>query len=139
MSYEKMPAYACEGSCALELDEGPRLRVYEGSLATRPREAEGRRRGSWLVAVALVVVAALVALGVCAADNQRASRSSAAFDAAPEETVSVTPGDSLWSIAERRTPAGGDTAALVRWLRERNGLRDSTLRAGESLVVPVLG
>jgi hypothetical protein len=52
-----------------------------------------------------------------------------------EAIVTVTRGDTLWSIAG---DAGltGDIRRSVFLIKERNGLRDSTLQAGQTLIIP---
>ena len=49
--------------------------------------------------------------------------------------VSVAPGDSLWSLAEKYAPEETDIRDYIELLRELNGLRNETLRAGSSLIV----
>jgi LysM repeat protein len=50
-------------------------------------------------------------------------------------TVTVEEGQSLWSIA--RTHSGGQrTDIVVEDIKRLNGLRDSAIRAGQSLQVP---
>jgi hypothetical protein len=51
--------------------------------------------------------------------------------------VVVQSGESLWQIASRLAP-GSDPRALVRTIRSLNGLTDSSVVAGRSLLVPVL-
>lgn len=46
----------------------------------------------------------------------------------------VTPGDTLWSIAESHY--GGDPRAAVWRIQDRNGLRSALLRPGQKLELP---
>lgn len=52
----------------------------------------------------------------------------------PERSYVVKPGDTLWSIAARS--AAGDVRESVWKLRQRNGLRSSTLQPGQVLTLP---
>lgn len=54
--------------------------------------------------------------------------------ASPEQAYLVKPGDTLWSIATARY--GGDPRAGIWKIQQRNGLRSSTLRSGQRLVLP---
>jgi LysM repeat protein len=59
-------------------------------------------------------------------------------DAAPRHarTVTVRPGDTLWSIA-RRTEPTSDPRAVVETIAVANGLRAGQLVPGQPLLVPV--
>lgn len=50
-------------------------------------------------------------------------------------TVVVRPGESLWSIAERAAPSA-DPRVVIGELVDLNGLRGSTVQAGQRLLVP---
>lgn len=52
------------------------------------------------------------------------------------ETVTVTPGDSLWSIAERVAPQA-DPRDVVDAIMRLNALGSAQLDAGETLSIPV--
>ncbi len=51
-------------------------------------------------------------------------------------TVTVRPGDSLWSLAERTTPAGGDVQARVDQIVGANHLGTASLAVGQKVRVP---
>jgi LysM repeat protein len=51
-------------------------------------------------------------------------------------TVSVQPGETLWSLAERETGAGGDVQATVDQIIAVNHLAGAELSVGQSLRVP---
>jgi LysM repeat protein len=51
-------------------------------------------------------------------------------------TVTVAAGDSLWSLAERRTPAGGDVQATVDQIAGANHLAGADLHVGQTLRIP---
>lgn len=46
------------------------------------------------------------------------------------------PGDSLWSLAERSTPAGGDVTATLETIRQINHLTSLSLQVGQVVRVP---
>ncbi len=51
-------------------------------------------------------------------------------------TVTVRAGDSLWSLAERTTPAGGDVQATVDQIVGANHLPTASLAVGQKVRVP---
>ena len=48
----------------------------------------------------------------------------------------VRPGDTIWEIARARVGESGDPRPLVEAIRAANGLRTSSLQAGQVLIVP---
>lgn len=50
--------------------------------------------------------------------------------------VTVQPGDNLWSLAEKRTNAGGDVQAVVDQIVAVNHLANATLVPGQHLRIP---
>ncbi|MCQ4085613.1 LysM peptidoglycan-binding domain-containing protein [Saccharibacillus sp. JS10] len=51
-------------------------------------------------------------------------------------TVVVSPGDTLWSIAENHKPQDADTRIFVSGIKQKNNLDDSIIYAGEELILP---
>jgi LysM repeat protein len=51
-------------------------------------------------------------------------------------TVTVRSGDSLWSLAARKTAAGGDVQATVDQILGANHLASSNLHVGQTLRIP---
>lgn len=51
-------------------------------------------------------------------------------------TVTVRSGDSLWRLAEGRTPAGGDVQATLDTIIAANHLAGASLRPGQHLRLP---
>jgi LysM repeat protein len=51
-------------------------------------------------------------------------------------TVTVRPGETLWSLAERSTPASADVQATVDAIIGANHLADAGLHVGQKLRVP---
>ncbi len=74
---------------------------------------------------AMMALVLVLASGVAARDSEAGS-----------VTVTVVPGDSLWGLAVEATPAGGDVRAMLFEIEQRNGLTDSRLQPGQSLVIP---
>lgn len=86
------------------------------------------RRGRAVVAT--VVAAPLIAIGVFAGQ--------AAIAAAPGATethITVSDGDTLWSIAKSYAP-NADTRDVVRQIMILNDLPSADVHAGESLALP---
>lgn len=53
------------------------------------------------------------------------------------ECVVMQKGDTLWEIAEEYKMDGTDTEQMVESILEVNGLKNTNVRAGESIIVPV--
>lgn len=51
-------------------------------------------------------------------------------------TISVQPGDTLWSIAAARTGSDGDVQETIDRITEANHLSSAALQAGEHLRIP---
>lgn len=105
-----------------------------GNLATdaRPRRRGRAARNARLGALelaALAVVAVLLVVGTFSSATRAPS-------GALERSVSVTSGDTLWSIATSHPIPGLDTAHTAEAIRRANDLRDSSLDIGQTLMVP---
>ena len=79
--------------------------------------------------IVLLVAAVVVAVALTATQRIVA-------DPAATTTVTVSAGDSLWSIARRAVP-DGDIGAVVSEISELNGLSSDVVRPGDVLLVPV--
>jgi predicted Zn-dependent protease len=93
-----------------------------------------RRTGAKLT---LMPVIALAGLSLLAGVPLFASLH--AYAAPPQHfaTVTVRPGDTLWSLAADRTPSGGSVDELIDRISATNGLRDGeALRPGQRLLIP---
>lgn len=88
--------------------------------------ARGRRV---LVVLAFVVAAAVGAISGTLLGGDVALPTSV-------ETVTVQPGESLWSIASTVTAPGADVRVVVDQIMALNGLDDSVVATGERLAVP---
>jgi hypothetical protein len=89
-----------------------------------------RNRISLMPALALATLSALVAIP--------ALSQARLFAAGPQHllTVTVRPGDSLWSIADRYTAPDADTLDTIDAIKDANHLVDVKLVPGERLIVP---
>ena len=100
--------------------------AMDGVRIRRARpEAPWKRRGRQLA----LGVALVLALGFGLAQSVHGGAPSA------YETVTVQPGDTLWTIASRRYP-GADVREKVGEIERANGLAGPGLVVGESLKVP---
>ncbi len=80
-----------------------------------------------LLIAAVIVFFLLLPSGV-GADNE----------AHPTGVHLVRSGETLWSIAARHTPEGGDVWATVFTIKSLNQLEGSGIQAGVHLIVPLL-
>lgn len=105
--------------------------VLPARPATRLRvTARGRRV---LLALASMPLAAGIALGVLSGGNALASNE--AVSTATFETITVVPGDSLWSIASKVAP-NEDPRGVMNEISDLNMLEGSTLQVGDELAIP---
>ena len=58
----------------------------------------------------------------------------------PIQVVAYTfaPGDTLWTVAQRVTPDGGDPWGTVDLIADLNQLESSSVRVGQQVSLPVL-
>ena len=85
-----------------------------------------------LVVLSLAIVAASVAGGQAGADTSK----STAAAADTFITVTVAPGDTVWSLANRVAPEG-QAGALVSAIIEINSLGGGDVVAGQKIRIPV--
>lgn len=91
----------------------------------------GRRVLAALVAAPIAVALAVAILGAGAAVASHEDGAAAGSF----ETVTVSAGDTLWSIAEEVAP-GSDPRDVVDAIMRLNALDDPTVVAGERLAIP---
>jgi nucleoid-associated protein YgaU len=89
-----------------------------------------RGRAALIVGSALFLLAVTVLSGRFTADAGSQDTSGPAMS-----TVVVQSGENLWQIARRVDP-GADPRAVVTRIREINALGDTTIVAGQSILVP---
>jgi LysM repeat protein len=91
-----------------------------------------RRKGVGLMpAIALAGLSAIVMMG--------ALSSSRFYAAGPQQftTVTVQPGDSLWTIADRQTRAGSAVQDTLDAIRAANRLAGAAVFPGQRLKIPI--
>jgi nucleoid-associated protein YgaU len=89
----------------------------------------------WRARWALLVAAAAALLVVGYAREAASSPLVSGAMPAAAETVTVTPGDTLWDIASSRYP-GADVRQKVFEIEQLNGLSGPAIEAGQRLRVP---
>ena len=100
--------------------------------ATRLRlTARGRRVIAALIALPIAAMIALAGFNAASAIASSETATSVSF-----ETVTVLPGDSLWSIAGEIAPAS-DPRDVVDAIIRLNLLGDGTIFAGQELAIPL--
>lgn len=105
--------------------------VLPARPATRLRlTARGRR---FLLALAAVPLAGGIAFAALSGGTALASNESVAT--ASFETVTVMPGDTLWSIAESVAP-GADPREVIGDITRLNVLQGGALQIGQEIAIP---
>ncbi len=99
----------------------------------RPEQLRLTRRGrialGTLIALPLLAIAYFLGFGASQAGAD-STPSNATF-----ETVTVMPGDSLWTIATEVAP-GADPQAVVTSIVDLNQLESATVQPGQQLAIP---
>ena len=54
------------------------------------------------------------------------------------ECVQVQKGDTLWEIAEKYKIQDANTEHMIEQIMEVNGMKNTNVRAGESIIVPIV-
>ncbi|OXM16459.1 peptidoglycan-binding protein LysM [Paenibacillus herberti] len=86
----------------------------------------------WLVAAMLFVLLLTSLWGFT-----QASSSEIAPSAPDEMSITVTSGDTLWSIAATYN-ISDDIREGVFWLKKRNGLASTSIDPGDKLIIPLI-
>ncbi len=102
------------------------------NVAAQPGELRLTPRGRRVLVLLVTVV-----LGVLALIGAQAVAADSPGVGLAVDTYTVGAGESLWSIATGYTPPGGDVRETVAELTRLNGLADSGIDAGQTLLVPV--
>ena len=147
--YGSAAEFESDGTSALERVGGSRLVLIDGGLsatliATRPTQACHVEPTRHLTPVQNVVIGIAILACVLAGlyvmarvdFSNRASVSRAAQSVEMSQVV-VTPGDSLWNIAQEHEVEGLTTQQTVDLILSTNALSSSTLGVGQTLLVPV--
>lgn len=93
--------------------------------------ARGRR-----VLAALVAVPVAAGIGFAAMAGGSAIASGDRSEPVSFDTVSVLPGDSLWSVAAEVAPASADVRDVMSDIAALNNLSNNVLVAGSELAIP---
>lgn len=126
------------------------LRVIEGggrqgdgapspSLTASRRVTRATSLNARQEAIALVTLLAVVALIFSAGMQSLRSVDSSLLRALaeiPSQTVTVSEGQSVWSLAGSHPVEGRSTCEVVTWIEEANHLDSAMLVPGQELVVP---
>ena len=96
------------------------------------RQRKLRRQRSRALLVVLVLVISVMA-GHAAFSKQDISA-----DGYNVISVTVEPGDTLWSIAKYYKPTGEDLTKFVYDIAANNGLDNGTIYTGQTIFVPVI-
>ena len=108
---------------------------YVGSSNVRPSGIVLNRRGR--LARTLVVLSLAIVLGSLVSANAGAGTDAGPSKAGSFITVTVAPGETIWTLATRMTAAGGDTRGLVSEILEVNSLSSVDVEAGQKIRIPL--
>ncbi|WP_309713796.1 LysM peptidoglycan-binding domain-containing protein [Armatimonas sp.] len=98
-----------------------------------------RRLYRRLVWIALAIAGVALAARVARSASPQGVRETATIrlpELTQTQVVTVTPGDSLWSIARRYSPKGTSTMDNIAVISALNGNPNGQLEPGQRLVVP---
>ena len=101
----------------------------------RPSGIVLNRRGR--LARSLVVLSLAIVLGSLVSANAGAGTEAGPSKAGSFITVTVAPGETIWSLATRMTAEGGDTRGLVSEILEVNSLTSVDVEAGQKIRIPL--
>jgi hypothetical protein len=111
--------------------------VNQGFLANPSVRLNRRGRlARTLVVLSLAIVVASVAGGEAGANTSGGGASDAASSSARFITVTVAPGDTLWSLAGQLSDSGS-TQALVSEIIEINSLSSADVSTGQEIRIPL--
>ena len=113
---------------------------YADNASNRPSGIVLNRRGRLartLVVLSLAIVLASLVSGSLVSANAGAGTEAGPSKAGSFITVTVAPGETIWSLATRMTTDGGDTRDLVSQILEVNSLASVDLSAGQKIRIPL--
>ena len=98
------------------------------------------RRGR--LARTLVVLSLAIVLGSLVSGSLVSANAGAGTEAGPSKagsfiTVTVAPGETIWSLATRMAPETGDVRGLVSEILEVNSLASVDVEAGQRIRIPL--
>jgi hypothetical protein len=106
------------------------------SINRQTRETNERRVERLMMRLAAASLLFILLFVGAALMRTDASGDKPAAPTAQERIIVVGAGDTLWTIASGIRKDGEDLRQIVYMLKERNGLRSSMLRAGDTLIIP---
>lgn len=77
-------------------------------------------------------MALILCLGTLAMGGQKTVQTETYY-----ECVQVEKGDNLWKIADKYKMDGETTEHMIDAILELNGMKNTNIRSGESIIVPV--
>lgn len=113
---------------------------YISSSSNRPSGIVLNRRGRLartLVVLSLAIVLGSLVSGSLVSANAGAGTELPAAAATSFITVTVAPGETIWSLATRIGSASGDVRGLVSEILEVNSLKSVDVEAGQKLRIPL--
>jgi hypothetical protein len=110
------------------------ITITNQGFAANPSGISLNRRGR--LARTVVVLSLAIVLGSVVSAKAGAGTETAATKAYSFITVTVAPGDTVWSLANRIT-SGGDVRSLVSEIISVNSLASVDLTAGQKLRIPL--
>jgi hypothetical protein len=110
------------------------ITIVNQGFAANPSGISLNRRGR--LARTVMVLSLAIVLGSVVSAKAGAGTEAAATKAYSFITVTVAPGDTVWSLANRIT-SGGDVRSLVSEIISVNSLASVDLTAGQKLRIPL--
>ena len=113
---------------------------YANNSSDRPSGIVLNRRGR--LARTLVVLSLAIVLGSLVSGSLVSANAGAGTEAGPSKagsfiTVTVAPGETIWSLATRMAPETGDVRGLVSEILEVNSLASVDVEAGQKIRIPL--
>jgi LysM repeat protein len=108
--------------------------IVNQALSTVPSGTRLNRRGR--LARTLVVLSLAIVLGSAVSAKAGAGTDAASVATGSFITVTVAPGDTVWSLANRLA-SGGDVRSLIEEIVSINSLASVDVEAGQKLRIPL--
>jgi hypothetical protein len=108
---------------------------YADNASNRPSGIVLNRRGR--LARTLVVLSLAIVLGSLVSANAGAGTEAGPSKAGSFITVTVAPGETIWTLATRIASDSGDVRGLVSEILEVNSLASVDLAAGQKIRIPL--
>lgn len=113
------------------------MRIYQNRLR---RQKELRRNIAFVTSciTQTLLTVCLTVVVSCTGDVFMSNAKAAADGCGYKyyKSIRIESGDTLWSIATKYKPAGGNTISLVEEIKRMNGLSNERITAGNYLIVP---